>query len=132
MALYWHPYFADMLRRHCGQALDVHETVSLGDLPLEADMLLIRRDPALVLPYPYHFLGQHTLVEYKSPDDTADQAALVQLESYGLLWLQRAKQIHRKDLTLWLVASRVANNVSVAGGAELVRTVALGPGVLGG
>jgi hypothetical protein len=132
MALYWHPYLADMLRRHCGQALEVHETVSLGDLPLEADLLLIRRDPGFALPFPYNFLGQYTLVEYKSPDDTADQAALVQLESYALLWLQRAKRTQRKELTLWLVASRVAQNVSVVGGAGLVQTAALGPGVLGG
>jgi hypothetical protein len=45
-------------------------------LPLEADLLLVRRDPAVVLPYPLQFLGPQTLVEYKSPDDTADQAML--------------------------------------------------------
>src|SRR5262249_53547458 len=101
MALYWHPYLAELLRRHCGQVPEVHEPVPLGDLPLEADLLLIRRDPAQPLPFPYDFLGQYTLVEYKSPDDTADQAALVQLEAYGLLWLQRAKQVQRSGLTLW-------------------------------
>ena len=132
MARYWHPYLADLLRRHCGQVLEVQETVTLGDLPLEADLLLIRRDPAQELPFPYNFLGQYTLVEYKSPDDTADQAALVQLESYGLLWLQRARQIQRSGLTLWLVASRISQNVSTAGGAEVVQTAALGPGLLGG
>jgi hypothetical protein len=132
MALYWHPFLAEMLRRHCGQMLDVRETVTLGDLPLEADLLLIRRDLAQSLPSPYSFLGQYTLVEYKSPDDTADQAALVQLESYGLLWLHREKQIQRSGLTLWLVASRISKNVSVPGGAEVVQPVVLGPGLLGG
>jgi hypothetical protein len=80
MALYWHPFLADMLRKSYADRLIVQEQVSLGDMPLQADLMLIRRAPAVPLPYPLEFLGPRTLVEFKSPDDTADQAALEQLE----------------------------------------------------
>jgi hypothetical protein len=45
MALYWHPFLADLLRHRYADRLVIHETVTLGDLPLEADLLLIRREP---------------------------------------------------------------------------------------
>jgi hypothetical protein len=69
--------------------LIIEEEVTLGDRPLRADLLLIRRDPTVALPFPFCFLGAQTLVEYKSPDDAATQADLVQLEIYGLLYAQR-------------------------------------------
>jgi hypothetical protein len=78
----------------------VQEQVSLGDMPLQADLLLIRRDPAIALPYPLEYLGAQTLVEFKSPDDTADQAGLEQLEIYGLLYVRRQGLRQRRDLTL--------------------------------
>jgi hypothetical protein len=95
-------------------------------------MLLIRRDPVAMLPYPYSLLGQNTLVEYKNPDETADQTALVRLEACGLLWLQHARQTQRSGLTLWLVADNFSQEVSVCGGAAMAQQTALGPGVLGG
>src|SRR6266487_2641015 len=64
-------------------------SVVLGDMPLKADLLLIRRDPTVVLPFPFDLLGERTLVEYKSPDDAATQADLVKLEIYGLLYAWR-------------------------------------------
>jgi hypothetical protein len=132
MALYWHPLLAEMLRQTYGDRLVIQETVSLGDLPLEADLLLIRREPRQPLPFPFEFLGARTLVEYKSPDESGDQAALHQLETYAMLWLQREGLTSRQNLTLWLVASRFSPNVSQRGGAELVRMFEPGPGVVGG
>jgi len=32
-------------------------------MPLKADLLLIRRDPTVALPFPFHFLGERTLVD---------------------------------------------------------------------
>jgi hypothetical protein len=132
MALYWHPFLAEMLRQSYGDRLIIHETVSLGDLPLEADLLLIRRDPSQPLPFPFAFLGERTLVEYKSPDEAGDQTALQQLETYGMLWLQREGLTQRQALTLWLVASRFGADVSQRGGAEIVQQFEAGPGVIGG
>ena len=127
--LYWHPFLAQMLRLSYADQLIVQEQVSLGDLPLQADLLLIRRDPAVALPYPFEFLGARTLVEYKSPDDTADQAALEQLEIYGLLYVRREGLAQRRDLTLWLMATTIAANVSQPGRTELTGMHEVGPGV---
>ncbi len=129
MALYWHPFLAEMLRLSYADRLIVQEQVSLGDMPLQADLLLIRRDPALVLPYPLECLGAQTLVEFKSPDDTADQAALEQLLIYGLLYVRRQGLRQRRDLTLWLMATSIAANVSQPGRAELSGLREVGPGV---
>ena len=132
MALYWHPFLAEGLRLSYADRLVIREKLALGDLPLEADLLVIRRDPKIVLPYPLEFLGPQTLVEFKSPEDTADQAALEQLEIYGLLHVRREGLERRGDLTLWLMASRVAANVSRPGRAELVGQREVGPGVTRG
>ncbi|HKI32474.1 MAG TPA: hypothetical protein VKA46_11440 [Gemmataceae bacterium] len=129
MTIYWHPFLADMLRLSYANHLLIQEQLPLGDLPLEADLLLIRRDPKVVLPFPLEFLGQRTLVEYKSPEDTADQAALEQLEIYAMLYVRREGLRRRGDLTLWLMASRFAVNVSQPGRAELVGLQQVGPGV---
>jgi hypothetical protein len=129
MALYWHPFLAQMLRLSYADRLLVQEQISLGDMPLQADLLVIRRDPNVSLPYPLEFLGPRTLVEFKSPDDTADQAALEQLDIYGLLYVRREGLPRRRDLTLWLMATNIAANVSQPGRTELTGVQDVGPGV---
>jgi hypothetical protein len=89
MALYWHPFLAELLRHDYGNRLIIEEEVALGDMPLRVDLLLIRRNPAVHLPFPFSLLGQRTLVEYKSPDDAATQEDLIKLEIYGLLYAIR-------------------------------------------
>ena len=132
VALYWHPFLVQMLRLMYSDRLIIRDKLPLGDLPLKADLLLVRRDPAILLPYPLQFLGRQTLVEYKSPDDTADQAALEQLEIYAMLHCRREGLARRDDLTLWLMASQIAENVSQSGRSEVVGLHAVGPGVLHG
>lgn len=41
MALYWHPYLAELLRQDYGDRLVIEEEVSLGDMLLRADLLLV-------------------------------------------------------------------------------------------
>ncbi len=129
MALYWHPYLAELLRHDYGDRLVIEEEISLGDMPLRADLLLIRRDPNASLPFPFSLLGERTLVEYKSPDDVATHADLVKLETYGLLYAQREGLAARHELTLWLLASRFRQLVSRADGAYLAEVQAIGGGV---
>jgi hypothetical protein len=131
MALYWHPYLAELLKLDYGDRLDVKDEFSLGDMPLKADFLLIRRDPSVPLPFPFCFLGTETIVEYKSPDDTAAQEDLSQLEIYGMMYAQN-KKMWRKDLTLWLVASHFHAEVSHPEGAYLSGKKKVGKGVLRG
>jgi hypothetical protein len=123
MALYWHPFLAELLRHDYGDRLIVEEEVVLGDMPLKADLLLIRRDPTVTLPFPFDLLGERTLVEYKSPDDAATQADLVKLEIYGLLYTRREgiaqadRKFKRHFCTSALVApARVRRRCRVAPG----------------
>ncbi len=129
MALYWHPYLAELLRQDYGDRLVIEEEVSLGDIPLRADLLLIRRDPDVSLPFPFSLLGEYTLVEYKSPDDTAMHDDLVKLEIYGLLYAQREGLVSREELTLWLLASNFREPMARRGGAYLAEAQAIGRGV---
>jgi hypothetical protein len=132
MAVYWHPFLADLLRKDYGDRLIVEEEVTLGDMPLRVDLLLIRRDPAVALPFPFSCLGERTLVSYKGPDETAGQEDLIQLEIYGLLYALRQGIRERGELTLWLVASRFAADLSCPEGAHLVGRQEVGAGVGGG
>ncbi|MCS6860035.1 MAG: hypothetical protein NZT92_06930 [Abditibacteriales bacterium] len=132
MALYWHPFLAELLRMDYGDRLIVEEEVPLGDMPLKVDLLLIRRDLSVMLPFPFNCLGARTLVEYKSPDDVAGQESLVKLEAYGLLYCLREKIERRQDLTLWLVASHFQQDVSHPDGAFLAGEREVGAGVRGG
>ena len=119
MPLQWHPFLAQFLRQDYGDQLIIQEEVNLGDMPLRVDLLLIRRDASIELPYPFNFLGGQTLVEYKGPGEIANQADLVQLETYGLLYQQKEKLWNRQELTLWLLASQFSGNVSQPTGAYL-------------
>jgi hypothetical protein len=112
MAIYWHPLLAQFLRRDYGDRLIIEEEVNLGDLPLRIDLVIIRPDPEVTLPYPFNHLGTTTLVSFKGPQDAAGQNDLRQLEIYGLLYQGRAELPRRRDLTLWLPASRYQRRAS--------------------
>jgi hypothetical protein len=132
MAIQWHPLLAQFLRQDYGDRLEIHEQVNLGKMPLRADLVLIRRDPTVSLPYPFNHLGATTLVEYKGPDEAAGQQSLNQLEIYALLYGQKVSFRRRSELTLWLVASKFARHVSQRDGAYLAHARRVGPGVRSG
>jgi hypothetical protein len=132
MAIQWHPLLAQFLRQDYGDRLEIQEEVNLGDAPIRADLVLIRRDPKVGLPYPLNDLGAITLVEFKGPKETAGQKALTRLEIYGLLYYERTKLTRRRDLTLWLVASKFSRTVSQPEGTYLADARGVGPGVQGG
>jgi hypothetical protein len=132
MAIHWHPVLAQLLRQFYGDRLEIQEEVNLGELPLRIDLVLIKRNPAVALPYPFDRLGAVTLLSYKGPEDTAGQADLRQLEIYALLYQDRFNLPRRSDLTLWLVASKFAREVSQRAGAYLAAARTAGPGVRAG
>lgn len=129
MAIYWHPILTQLLRQFYGDRLEIQEEVNLGELPLRVDLVLIKRAPGVVLPYPFNHLGDVTLLSYKGPEDTASQVDLRQLEIYALLYQDRFNLPRRSDLTLWLVASKFARQLSQRDGAHLTRAQMVGAGV---
>ncbi|PIY48480.1 MAG: hypothetical protein COZ06_16375 [Armatimonadetes bacterium CG_4_10_14_3_um_filter_66_18] len=112
MAVQWHPLLARFLRHDYADRLEVQTEVPLGELPLRADFLLIRRAPELPLPFPLSHLGSTTLMEYKGPDETVSQKDLQLLGIYADLYVYREDLPARRDLTLWLVGSRFADRLS--------------------
>jgi hypothetical protein len=127
--VYWHPFLAQMLRWDYDTLLEIRDEIPLGEMPPRLDLLILRRDPQAPLPFPFYHLGRMTLAEYKGPDDTADQGALVKLLGDVLDFQRRHDLWQRAELTLWLIASNFGGDVSLPGGAEIVGRHTVGPGV---
>jgi len=132
MAIYWHPFLTQFLRQDYGSLLAIEDEVNLGEMPLRLDLLLIPRYSDIDLPYPFCHLGPRTLASYKGPGDTAGQASLVQLLTYALLYQQRESIWQRGDLTLWLLANKFADDISLPGGAHIDDMQEIGVGMRGG
>jgi hypothetical protein len=118
-----------MLRWDYDTFLEIREEIPLGKMPPRLDLLILRRDPQAPLPFPFCHLDRTTLAEYKGPDDVADQEALVKLLGDVLDFQRRERQWQRAELTLWLIASNFAEDVSLPGGAEITGQRTVGPGV---
>ena len=129
MAIYWHPFLTQFLRQDYSSLLDIEDEVNLGEMPLRLDLLLIPRYSDIELPYPFCHLGPRTLASYKGPGDTAGQSSLVQLLTYALLYQQREDIWQRRDLTLWLLANKFADDISLPGGAHIDDMQEIGVGM---
>src|SRR5204863_3074292 len=74
---WWHPLLASLLRWQLGSHYRLEEEVPVGQKPLQIDILLLRKEqgelPASarqVLAGLVEYLGEWTLLEFKSPSDT--------------------------------------------------------------
>jgi len=132
MAIHWHPFLTQFLRQDYSSLLIIESEVNLGEMPLRVDLLLIPRYPVGEFPYPFCHLGQRTLASYKGPGDTAGQESLVQLLTYALLYQQQEDVWQRRDLTLWLMATEFASDISLPGGAQIADMQEIGVGMRGG
>ncbi len=133
MAIYWHPLLAQFLREDYGGRLDVRDSVKLGEMPLELDILLSPRVPVISLPYPFNYLGQTTIAELKGPSDTATWEDLAQLEGYACLYQRRDKKVRdRSQITLWLIASKYSSTFNQPPENYIDNLTKIGDGVSGG
>ena len=111
MATYWHPLLAQFLKEDYGNLLEVRDSVKIGKMPLELDILIFPTVPTEKLPYPFNHLGQTTIAELKGPGGTATFREITQVEIYGCLYqIRKAKVKDRRKITLWLIASKFAEN----------------------
>ena len=107
MAIYWHPLLAQFLREDYGDRLKIRDSVKVGKMPLELDILIFPSVPTEELPYPFNYLGETTIAELKGPGDTATWREIAQVGNYGCLYqLRKAKIKDRSRITLWLIASK--------------------------
>jgi hypothetical protein len=110
MAIYWHPLLAQFLRQALGDCIRIDDSIPLGEMPLEMGLRFHPTVPIESLPYPFNHLGPQTLGELKGADDSADWAALAQIESYACLYQRKQKIAHREEITLWVIASQFSDS----------------------
>ena len=80
---WWHPLLVNLLRWQLGDHYRLEEEVSVGQKPLQIDILLLRKEqgdlPAearAILAGLVERLGVLTLIEFKSPLDTLEASDL--------------------------------------------------------
>jgi hypothetical protein len=129
MPIQWHPLLARFMQRDYKDRLEIEREFPLGELPLRADFIIIRRYPDVELPYPLNYLGQTTLMEYEGPDETVSQPHLQLLGIHAHLYLYQQDLPAREDLVLWLVGSQFAAGLSDPKRACLAGVETVGPGV---
>src|SRR5947209_8150407 len=114
----WHPLFAQLLRSLVEDYYAVETNVPVGDLPREADILLLRRTtPA---PPPFHGIWQHltqwNVLEFKGPSDDPALRDLDLLVEVGLgidrrLNEQRTREglavQERTEVSFWYLANHL-------------------------
>ncbi len=110
----WHYYLVEVMQhlideRHLG----VHPFEKLGTLPLEADIILLRKhvDLDLAALHPeFDFLlrhiGLYTVVEYKSPDDRLTHEDLDTVQAYAMLCKRKFEITYDRDVRVAMLYSR--------------------------
>ena len=111
----WHLAFVNLIQHRAPPNFEVQSEVRLTIEPQRADMLLLRRlgverqdDQALILRSLWPRLGRVTVLEYKSPVDSAFRPGdLLRLLGYGVLYetAHLDEVPGREDLTLVLVVA---------------------------
>ncbi|MBI1922842.1 hypothetical protein HYR99_01190 [Candidatus Poribacteria bacterium] len=112
MAILWHPLLAQFLRHHLSDRIQIRDSIPLGQMPIEMDLLLEPIVPSESLSYPYNHLGQQTIGEFKGAGDTADWMSVAQIESYACLYQMQQKIEDRAEITLWVIASQFSESFS--------------------
>ncbi len=113
----WHLAFVNLIQHRAPPNFEVQSEVRLTIEPQRADMLLLRRvgvarrdHEARVLRTLWPWLGLVTVLEYKSPVDSAFRPGdLLRLVGYGVLYDTAHLDVlpKREDLTLVLVVASV-------------------------
>ena len=118
MAIQWHPLFAELLRQQLEEHYDVQINVAVGDVPREADLVLLRRTSTSGTPFHgvWRYLKTWNILEYKGPSVSARIDHVDLLIELGLgiqrrLNAERAKARQAKmadaDVCFWYVANRL-------------------------
>jgi hypothetical protein len=142
----WHPLFARLLRPRVERYYEVQMNVPVGDLPREADLLLLRRREAKPAPLAglWRWLTTWNVLEFKGPTVAARPRDLLLLVELGLgierrLNSERRRQGQRllgeSEVSFWYLANRLGRRFlqraewrlgPLEGGEGLWRARALG------
>ncbi|MGH7202121.1 MAG: hypothetical protein ACREJB_16065, partial [Planctomycetaceae bacterium] len=109
---WWHPLLVRLLEWRLGGAYEVHDEVSVGTIPLRADIVLLRRESGELsaeareeLAALIELLNLWTLIEFKGPTDALERGDLDRLFGIAHLFCsQQAEPIDAADLSLIILA----------------------------
>ncbi|MGH7201733.1 MAG: hypothetical protein ACREJB_14085 [Planctomycetaceae bacterium] len=112
MRTWWHPLLVRLLEWLLRDAYEVRDEVSVGTVPLRADIVLIRReegelsaDARRELHALVERLNRWSLIEFKSPVDALEGGDLDQLFGVAHLFCaQQSEPIASRDLSLIVLA----------------------------
>src|SRR5947209_13285620 len=112
---WWHPLLANLLRWQLGSHYHLEEEVPVGQKPLQIDILLLQKEqgelPASarqVLAGLVEYLGELTLLEFKSPSDTLRAGDFQTFLAYTLLYrAQNRPLLEPGTLHLLVLAPRL-------------------------
>lgn len=111
----WHPIFDDLLRKTLQDYYEVRTNVPVGDLPREADIVLVRR--ASIGKPPFRTLWSHltrwNVLEFKGPTESARVNDVDLLAEVGLGIHRRLREqepetrITRSEISFWYLANHL-------------------------
>jgi hypothetical protein len=135
----WHPVFAKLLRPLVEEYFEVQTNVAVGDLPREADLLLLRRKTAG--PLPFHGLWKNlttwNVLEFKGPTVSLRPRNLELLVELGLGIDRRLHERSEKkrwslepsEVSFWLLANRIGKRFLREAEWKLTNLQSCGEGV---
>src|SRR5690242_20081970 len=106
----WHPLFAQLLRPVLQDFYDIQTNVPVGDLPRQADIILLRRTTAAQPPFQglWRHLSPWNILEFKGRTESARVADLDLLVEVGLGINRRLPEIQsvpeavsRSEVSFW-------------------------------
>jgi hypothetical protein len=112
---WWHPLLANLLRWQLGSHYHLEEEVPVGQKPLQIDILLLEKEEGELPPSArqilaglVEYLGELTLLEFKSPTDTLRAGDFQTFVAYALLYraqndpLLDPNKLHLLVIAPWL------------------------------
>jgi len=136
----WHPIFAQLLRTAVEAYYEVQTTVPVGDVPREADLLLLRRTAHATPPFRgiWRHLTTWNVLEFKGPAVSSRPGDIELLIELGLgidrrLHEERSKQGQRgldlEEVSFWYLANHLGRRFLRDAERKLGQLEPLGAGL---
>ena len=117
----WHPLFGRLLRRRVEPYYELRVGLPVGDMPREADLVLLRRTGAGPPPFQglWRFLTTWNILEFKGPTVAPRQRDLNQLVELGFgierrLNAERRRQgkplIAEEEVSFWYLSNHLSEH----------------------
>jgi hypothetical protein len=128
----WHPQLAGLLRYEVERYYELLTNLPVGDLPRQADIVLLRRMAAVQPPFRglWRYLTSWNVLEYKGPTVAARREHLPFLVEVGLGIARRLNEqasergeqpTQEGDIALWYLANRLGRTFRQAAANRLGR-----------